>query len=467
MGIPFYFASLIRKHKNVLRKLLPHDTCVNLCLDSNSIIYDVVRGMKPCTDFEENLIKEVCAKLDEYLAMVRPRRVFIAFDGPPPMAKMKQQRERRYKGKSDGRKDGWDTVQITPGTKFMLRLDKTLTKHFENYHTRFEFFKLSTSSEAGEGEHKIFEWLRTRPGGNTFVYGLDSDLIILALHHPVHHLVHHPVYHPVDHPMSEDIFMMREFKEEMKILDISKLATQIEQVVGVGKLFDYVFMVFFLGNDFLPHFPALNLRTRGLDTLLNTYVQVVPKQEHLYDGKTICWKNVQLLVHALATKEEREIVREYNDRGKIAVEDTEENTPRLRRELEHYINPCENGWEHRYYTSLLKIEPTKMAIEQVCSSFYQMLAWNASYYTEGCPNWDVYYPYMYPPLLKDLERYTPTSTPVFKTSVPKSKNEVLEFVMPAEKHKYIESSLQSNPPLLVENYWAFSTFLWESHLLFV
>jgi hypothetical protein len=457
MGIPSYFSMLMRRHKAVLRAH-KGETATNLCLDSNSIVYDVVRGLKWTEEtdnaaFERDLIAAVCKKLDEYLEMVQPRRVYIAFDGPPPMAKMKQQRERRYKGKGEEGGPAWDTVQITPGTTFMLKLDVALAKHFDKvYAAKYDFFKLSTSAEAGEGEHKLFEWLRTAPSGTTFVYGLDSDLIILALHHLKY---------------SEGIFMMREFKEEMKLLDVAKLATQIEEVVGAGKLFDYIFMVFFLGNDFLPHFPALNLRTKGLDTLLQTYTQVVPKHEHLYDGANIEWRNVHVLVRALAQREERDIVREYLDRGKQAVEDDVENTPRLRRELEHYINPTESGWEHRYYMALLKSEPTKVSVQQACEKFYEMLAWNAAYYTKGCPNWDVYYPYMYPPLLKDLEKHTPTIVPTWGESSPRTTDELLAFVLPAEKHIYAPRPLVQKPPTMVENYWAFSTFLWESHLLFV
>ena len=457
MGIPFYFASLIRKHKNVLRQFVrKNDVCTNLCLDSNSIIYDAVRTLKwtPDTDttlFELELIEAVCSKLDEYLTMANPRRVFIAFDGPPPMAKMKQQRERRYKGKGEGG-SGWDTVQITPGTSFMLRLDDALVAHFKGYETRYDFFKLSTSAEPGEGEHKLFEWLRTAPVGPTFVYGLDSDLIILALHHLKY---------------TEGIHMMREFKEEMKLLDIAKLATQIEEVVGAGKLFDYIFMVFFLGNDFLPHFPALNLRTKGLDILLQTYSQTIAKHELMYDGAQICWKNVHKLVHALAQREERDIVREYTDRGKLAVENTEENTPRIERQVEHYINPTESGWEHRYYMSLLKTEPTKLALDKICAAFYEMLAWNTLYYTSGCPNWDVYYPFMYPPLLKDLDKHPLTTTPTWEPSLPKTTTELLSFVLPEEKRGFAPTPLVGGSPKLVEQYWAFSTFLWESHLLFV
>ena len=182
MGIPFYFASLLRNHKNVLRRITRKDTCVNLCLDSNSIVYDCARGIEAThPSFETELIARVCAKIESYIELVRPTNVFIAFDGPPPMAKMKQQRERRYKGAAET-KTGWDTVQITPGTTFMLKLDEGVKTYFQHHAEKFGAFKLSVSSEPGEGEQKIFEWLRGSPG-QTFVYGLDSDLIILALQH--------------------------------------------------------------------------------------------------------------------------------------------------------------------------------------------------------------------------------------------------------------------------------------------
>jgi 5'-3' exonuclease len=91
MGIPSYFSYLLRKYPYLITSLQKAD---HLYLDSNSIVYDMVSTMKE----EDDLIQKVCEKIDFYIALIKPTRVFIAFDGIPPMAKVKQQRERRYKG---------------------------------------------------------------------------------------------------------------------------------------------------------------------------------------------------------------------------------------------------------------------------------------------------------------------------------------------------------------------------------
>ena len=70
-------------------------------------------------------------------------------------------------------------------------------------------------------------------------------------------------------------------------MDIPQLATtiinkmnnykKINKKQQKNRLYDYIFLCFFLGNDFLPHFPAVNIRTSGIDTLIvayqNTYWQ--------------------------------------------------------------------------------------------------------------------------------------------------------------------------------------------------
>ena len=59
-----------------------------------------------------------------------------------------------------------------------------------------------------------------------------------------------------------------------------------------NRITDYIFMCFLLGNDFMPHFPALNIRTVGIDILLNVYRETLGKtNKYLTNGNKIMWKN--------------------------------------------------------------------------------------------------------------------------------------------------------------------------------
>ena len=82
-----------------------------------------------------------------------------------------------------------------------------------------------------------------------------------------------------------------------------------------NKLYDYIFLCFFLGNDFLPHFPSLNIRTSGMDILMETYRNVLKDKNIIVNGK-IKWKHMRLLIEELAKNEEENIQREYKIRNK-------------------------------------------------------------------------------------------------------------------------------------------------------
>lgn len=454
MGIPSYFSYIIRKHPYIITRLQEAD---NLYLDSNSIIYDMVASLEVCTD--ELLAQAVCDKIDAYLQLVQPKRVIIAFDGVPPMAKIKQQRERRFKSWiMPSKSTGWNTLQITPGTSFMAYLDTVLKKHFEHYGSRYTFFKLSTSVEPGEGEHKIFEHVRAHPEAHqhtqTLVYGLDSDLIVLSLNHLK--------YGDIRLLREAPAFMLED--RELHVLDIPKLAESICEIIGPTKLPDYILMTMLLGNDFMPHFPALNLRTTGFDTLLNTYKECMI-HERLFDGE-IRWEQMSRFLSALSVKESSIMAKEYHARNRIRVDtSTEEkkrsNVPLLQREMEHYICPIRTGWEKRYYETLFH----SPKIEDVCKNYTDMLQWNMKYYTTGCMDWSIHYHCMYPPLLVDLAQHLPKQTIHTMDRTVLTSTELLNYVLPPVFHDFIPGghATEAVKPKLV---WAYCRYDWESHVHF-
>ena len=514
MGIPSYFSYIVKNHPEIIKKLQSNTIQINnLYLDCNSIIYDAVHNIDftKLDDTDTNtIIKNVCSKIDEYISLLKPDNcAFIAFDGVAPVAKLQQQRERRYKSifqtnisKSifkDKQTDPWNTTAITPGTKFMSQLNKKITSYYiDPLKYNLQNIIISTSEYSGEGEHKLFQYIRDYPeihsDKNTVIYGLDADLIMLSINHL---------------PITKQIYLFREtphfiqsINSELEpnstyLLDIPELAKNITTNMNndleltteqqKNRVYDYIFICFFLGNDFMPHFPSINIRTGGVDKMINAYKATIGcSNENLTDGKKIYWKNVRKLIQFLSTMEHDNIKQEMKQRDRreknYLPDDTPENKmkkfeaiPTYERQKEKYINPFKPGWEERYYKSLFDVEITEERKKQICVNYLEGLEWTMKYYTSGCPDWRWSYKYNYPPLLTDLIHYVPYFDIEFiskndSTSV--SPLVQLSYVLPFQSLHLLPEKLYK--ALTKEHsdwykadcdfVWAFCKYFWESHV---
>lgn len=511
MGIPSYFGNIVRNNKDILKKLINFKKQINnLYFDSNSIIYDALFSLSTeyenyenDENFEKILIEKVCEKIKDYISVLNPnKKVFITFDGVAPVAKLEQQRTRRFKSileqkiknKIYGEKQTWNKTAITPGTKFMTKLNKTLKAYFVNSGCEkqlgVEKIIFSGSDEPGEGEHKLFDYIRKNPDVHskevTIVYGLDADLIMLCLNHL---------------RISKQIYLYRENMDgdETFILDIPMLAQRIIFEMNnfrrpsshqeTNRLYDYIFLCFFLGNDFLPHFPSLNIRTRGMDILLNAYKHLFGKtNQNLTNGKIIYWKNVRKLINLLAHNEHDNIREEYKIRNKWekryyskdkTVEETKMerylNIPTKNREVEKYIDPASSLWHNRYYETLFHNDNTFDFKKRVSNNYMEGLEWVMNYYTKGCLDWSWKYDFNYPPLLWDLLKFIPHFNMTMikeNNNHPVDSNVQLAYVLPKESlslitnpkiKKFMKEKWRENENKGKLN-WAFCKYIWESHV---
>ena len=81
---------------------------------------------------------------------------------------------------------------------------------------------------------------------------------------------------------------------------------------------DYVFLMMLMGNDFMPHFPSLSIRTFGLQMLLDVYkTQINKKGLFLIDiSSNIIWKNVREIFKYFSELEHTNLKKEYGIRKK-------------------------------------------------------------------------------------------------------------------------------------------------------
>ncbi|KAI0006413.1 exonuclease N-terminus-domain-containing protein [Xylariaceae sp. FL0662B] len=212
-------------------------------------------------------------------------------------------------------KKAFDSNSITPGTPFMDILAGSLRywcAYKLNTDPGWANIKviISDATVPGEGEHKIMNFIRSQrtspehdPNTRHVIYGLDADLIMLGLatHEPHFRILREDVFaqegkvklcklcgqkgHDAVNCRGEAKEKDGEFDEKDKPmplkpfiwLHVSVLREYLTVELDVPglpfrfdlerALDDWIFMCFFVGNDFLPHLPALEIRENAIDTL--------------------------------------------------------------------------------------------------------------------------------------------------------------------------------------------------------
>jgi len=323
MGIPSFFRNIIEKYPNV-NYWDPDIVTDHFLIDFNSIIYNIYAGLdkqfiKNLTTLqtEKHLILEIIKYLQHIICDIcKPQKtIFFAFDGPVPMAKMIQQRWRRYKSivfdqfknntanklNIDIDKSKFNTISISPGTSFM----KKLADYIKKYTEMGAFFKhiknktfptviLSDSNVPGEGEHKYMNIIRNLNRNdikdNITLLSPDADVIVLAIFSSTDKI---RVLKEVNEPNLKEKFPNQEFI--YTDIDLFKKSL-FEQIIPVSNsndfnmnrvLNDFSFLTFIGGNDFVPGPQFLLFRNNSLELILNSYIKILKKfKNYLIDNQS-------------------------------------------------------------------------------------------------------------------------------------------------------------------------------------
>jgi 5'-3' exonuclease len=176
----------------------------------------------------------------------------------------------------------------------------------------------------------------------------------------------------------------------MLFLDIHQLSCGIKQEYKMNKE-EYVLMCFFMGNDFLPGIPSLDIREGGLERLMESYKKVLDddKDFTVLVNNKVDWNRVYRILKPLIA-EERQImidkqVKYEKDSNRamhrnvksLTVEEKLDNIVRINRHVERYVCPKEDGWEKRFYSVTGNSELAN------ATHYRNMFESVYKYYTEG------------------------------------------------------------------------------------
>jgi len=458
MGVPGFFLWLWKKYKNQYfvfnkedidkEKYKTIDNIDELLIDANCLIhpqcYRILSENKNWTNLDklENLmLDQIIAYIEEIIQFVSPKKcIYIAVDGVAPVAKIKQQRIRRFKSVKDKilfdnikKKynkpidNHWNNSSISPGTQFMQRITSKILEYIKNKKLNdFKNIKVlfSSGNTPGEGEHKLLQHIRKKDkkdNSSYAIYGLDADLIFLALSTQKENIYLIREANQMDNSQTDtlnyvSIDVMKECIHKELLSKVNKEILGSECLQMNNMMNDFIFICYFLGNDFLAHIPSIDIKnyeSNGLDVLVEAYIHTINNIQTnvLKIGEKIEFNDMFMLpfLEYLSFKEADffKNLKKKRVRPCDSTDPYENEMYRIDNLLFPIDDPIKLGnnenWKFDYYEHYFNVTINQQKfINQVCKNYFIGLLWIANYYFAECASWDWYYPFDHAPFISDL-----------------------------------------------------------------
>ena len=472
MGVPHFCKWLAIKYQSCFIKKKIEEKIDILALDNNGLIHPLTAHVLeeyPEWDDLDILEKRMCNDIIEYMKKVynecKAEYFYISIDGPVPMAKVNQQRLRRFKAITEKKiiddikilhkkkvPNYWPNANITPGTKFMEKLNVRIKQSIKKNNFDKAICIFSPSDVAGEGEHKIFGYLRKNKDlfkdKVKVIYGLDADLIFLSLASGFKKIFLMREYTELDRLGSNEFFfnyididMVRNcvvkemcFDNKLTQSDNNKIFEELNNETKQSFINDFIFITFLIGNDFLPNIWSLDVMHRGEDKILIAWKTCFAKLNDSKKSQFIVNKSdntvninfifFNMFINVLSLGENyyysQEIFTFINKESKMSCRSPDQYSVDMfnhqhMKKCEIY-NPDNIGkgqikfWKEHYYEYYFFDTSDKKNFNQnvnkICYKYIEGLQWIIHYYFNNEPiSWTWFYAFLSSPLLIDLNNY--------------------------------------------------------------
>lgn len=347
---------------------------------------DVGVHTKTHENLEILLFENIKNQVNKILEIVIPNRtVFLAIDGVAPRSKQNQQRQRRFRAAQENTQlQTFDSACITAGTEFMQRLSDYISDCSWLHVSPEVDYIFSNHNIPGEGEHKLIEWIKNyQYEPTTFtVVGLDADLILLCLCLE-----------------KKDIHILRENQYTgYDLIDINKARQNLNKKnIQVS---DILVWSCFLGNDFLPPIPSLEIKESfpekgAIDWFFDNYERPLI----IKDKNTLDFNEIKRLL-MLHSSREQDIME-----ARFLEESVSRTKDREGKPVTRFPNTLWKGdikkYRHDYFTTKIVLPSNsnsgEIQKEKTVSLYLQTVYWVYLYYTKTTKkiDWGWFYPYNY------------------------------------------------------------------------